>query len=335
MSITDFIKYFDSVTICIADKNLKVERINNISNTNFETNAFRLRVGEKKEYYIKLFFDDNDRKFNEIDLFLVIMSIISDSSGGVKINKIAQQTKTSYCRSVNLNCELIKGDYLIVPMSFKYWKSREKAIKFNLVIHSFKSIDLHLIKSNASLYSHIIIQKCLMEEKKYALLIKKIDDEDGDACIYEIRMIESKTNVTFIIAINENKNKQFSVQLKMKPTEYKCVFTEKNTNENFEFLKTEDLYTTRDDLETKDIIQPLNKKVIAVINHTRNFKNSFELESKNIKNYIQKEVRINKNRKIDVIKAELLVVVSDDQIFFDSLHTNVSIKNNVISLKKN
>ena len=100
-----------------------------------------------------------------------------------------------------IECELTTGNYLIVPMSFKYWQQRGKIVKYNLSVQSLRSIDLKQVKFKSSLLSHIIMKRCFLEKKAYEeeYLIKEIIDSDGNAFIYAIQMIVGKTDVTFIL----------------------------------------------------------------------------------------------------------------------------------------
>jgi hypothetical protein len=165
MSFDEFLEYFDSLTICKINKKLKVKRnlIEFDYDKKYEINAFHLNVEYKTKYYIEINLDDDNRTILSIDLFFVIMSINANN----ELDKIIKQTEDKHCRTAYLECELTKGNYLIVPMSFKYWQQRGKVIKYNLAVQSLRSIDLKQIKFNSSLLSHIIMKKFLLEKKAY------------------------------------------------------------------------------------------------------------------------------------------------------------------------
>jgi len=332
MSFDEFLEYFDSLTICKINKKLKVKRNQLIEfdyDKKYEINAFHLYVKKKAKYHIEINLNDDNRTIVNIDLFFVIMSINANN----ELDKIIKQTEDKHCRTAYLECELTEGNYLIVPMSFKYWQQRGKVIKYNLAVQSLRSIDLKQIKFNSSLLSHIIIKKCIEEPKsnvkKY--LIKEIIDLDGDACIYAIKKVLGKTDVTFIMAKNLNKKKHFSVQLEIKPNKFRYKYIKKDTTPEVSFEipeLVEVLQSTRNNLETRDLILPLNQRVIAIINHTRDEEKVFKDRMVDFKKYKCESVYLIETFKIEIIESEL-IEVTHVNIFSDYLHSNIPVGNNI------
>jgi hypothetical protein len=332
MSFDEFLEYFDSLTICKINKKLKVKRnlIEVDYDKKYEINAFHLNVEYKTKYYIEINLDDDNRTILSIDLFFVIMSINANN----ELDKIIEQTEAKHCRTAYLSCELTEGSYLIVPMSFKYWQQRGKILKYNLIIQSVdESLDLKQIKFNSSLLSHIIMKKFLLEKKAYEAkyLIKEIIDSDGDAFIYAIKMFVGETDVTFIMAKNLNKRKHFSVQIEIKPNKFRYKYIKENTTPevSFEIRElVEELQTTRNNLETRDLVLPLNQRVIAIINHTRNVEKVFEARMVDFKKYECESIFLIETFNIEIIESEL-IEVTHVNIFSDYLHSNIPVGNNI------
>ena len=328
MSFDEFLEYFDSLTICKINKKLKVKRnlIEFDYDKKYEINAFHLYVKNQAKYYIEVNLDDYNRTVVNIDLFFVIMSINKNK----ELDKIIKKTEARHCRTAYLECELTAGNYLIVPMSFKYWQQRGKIIKYNLSVQSLRSIDLKQVKFKSSLLSHIIMKQCFLEKKAYEeeYLIKKIIDLDGNAFIYAIQMIVGKTDVTFIMAQNLNKKKHFSVQIEIKPNKFRFKYIKENTTPevSFEIRElVEELQSTRNNLETRDLILPLNQRVIAIINHTRNVEKVFENRMVDFKKYECESVFLIEKFKIEIIQSEL-IEETHVNIFTDYLHSNIPIE---------
>jgi hypothetical protein len=322
MSFDEFLEYFDSLTICKINKKLKVKRnlIEFDYDKKYEINAFHLYVKNQAKYYIEVNLDDYNRTVVNIDLFFVIMSINENN----ELDEVIKQTEARHCRTAYLECELTTGNYLIVPMSFKYWQQRGKIIKYNLSVQSLRSIDLKHVKFNSSLLSHIIIKNCFNDD----YLIKKVIDSDGNACIYAIKMFVGKTDVTFIMAQNLNKKKYFSVQIKIKPNKFRFEYIKKKTTPKVSFEISElveELQTTRNNLETRDLILPLNQRVIAIINHTRNVEKVFEDRMKDFNKYKCESVFLIEKFKIEIIESEL-IEETHVNIFTDYLHSNIPIE---------
>ena len=332
MSFDEFLEYFDSLTICKINKKLKVKRnlIEFDYDKKYEINAFHLYVKNQAKYYIEVNLDDYNRTVVNIDLFFVIMSINKNK----ELDKIIKKTEARHCRTAYLECELTAGNYLIVPMSFKYWQQRGKIIKYNLSVQSLRSIDLKQVKFKSSLLSHIIIKKCFDKPETYEekYLIKEIIDSDGiNACIYAIQMALGETDVTFIMAQNLNKKKYFSVQIEIKPNKFRFKYIKENTTPEVSFYIpeiTQELQTTRNNLETRDLVLPLNYRVIAVINHTLNFRKIFEDANKKMDDYM----RISSSRidafEIEIIDSEL-IEETHVNIFSDYLHSNIPVENKI------
>ncbi len=216
-------------------------------------------------------------------------------------------------------------------MSFKYWQQRGKILKCNLIIQSenekLKSIDLKHVKFNSSLLSHIIMKKCSYID----YLIKEIVDSDGNAFIYAIKMVLGEIDVTFIMAKNLNKKKHFNIQIKIKPSKYTCNYIKENTipEESFKIPEiVQELHTTRNNLETRDLILPLNQRVIAVINHTFNFRKVFQESNKNMDDFTMKSSSRIDAFEIEIIESEL-IKLTHVNIFSDHLHSNIPVENKI------
>jgi hypothetical protein len=331
MSFDEFLEYFNSLTICKINKKLKVKRnlIEFDYDKKYEINAFHLYVKNQAKYYIEVNLDDYNRTVVNIDLFFVIMSINENN----ELDEVIKQTEARHCRTAYLECELTEGSYLIVPMSFKYWHQRGKIIKYNLAVQSLRSIDLKQIKFNSSLLSHIIIKKCFEKPETYEekYLIKEIIDPDGNACIYAIQMALGETDVTFIMAQNLNKKKHFSVQIEIKPNKFRFKYIKENTTPevSFEIRElVEELQSTRNNLETRDLILLLNQRVIAIINHTKNIEKVFEDIMKDFNKYKCESVFLIEKFKIEIIESEL-IEETHVNIFTDYLHSNFPVENTI------
>ena len=88
------------------------------------------------------------------------------------------------------------------------------------------------------------------------------------------------------------------------------------------------LQSTRNNLETRDLILPLNQRVIAIINHTRNEEKVFKDRMVDFKKYKCESVYLIETFKIEIIDSEL-IEVTHVNIFSNYLHSNIPVGNNI------
>ena len=145
-------------------------------------------------------------------------------------------------------------------------------------IHSEERFDIFEEKYDFDLLSEAVLTQSLsfVEDKR-----KSFIHFDGNVTIYYY-FIE---DLCFVIADNKNKNKNFYVEMEIKPQKFK-LFTKKkktdllscllNVKDYFEYELELDITSTRGSLKTNDLIPSLKHQIIAVLVRSVNFEKIYK-----------------------------------------------------------
>jgi len=262
MEFEAFVTYFSSIDICETNFNLIEKRISGNFDFNAKNNfVFRIIVYEESDFHINLFQDINNRlKYDRIDFWFLILTINND-----KIDKIIFESARLIINKANVAIRLWPNNYLLVPMSFKYFQEENKKIKYNIALHSTKHFDIVKEMCDSALLSNIIIKMSQSNN-----IIKEIKDKEGNAIIYKIN--NYKDNVTIFTVKNLNVKKNLAIKMNIIPNIFRSKLQKISNklllDDEIIIEKSQEIKSSRKILESRDFIRPLKQQIIAILVHS-------------------------------------------------------------------
>ena len=209
--------------------------------------VFRIIVYEESDFHINLFQDINNRlRYDKIDFWFLILTINND-----KIDKIIFESARLIINKANVAIRLWPNNYLLVPMSFKYFQEENKKIKYNIAFHSTKQFDIVKEICDSNLLSNIIIKMSQSNN-----IIKEIKDKEGNAIIYKINNYKDNLSIKINIIPNIFRSKLQKISNK--------IFLD----DEIIIEKSQEIKSSRKILESRDLIRPLRQQIIAILVHS-------------------------------------------------------------------
>lgn len=245
ISLSDLMKYFDSIDICKVRSDWRETRINGTlpSNARESFKLVKLTVFYPSEVEIGLFQEGmrsikSDNK-NPVDLCVLILR---DSTNSVQaFGPLVESSQRQIRSFVGCSKMLEPGEYILIPLAFNLWTLSTKSVvkhNFVLTVHSSKALMVEEVDTSHPKYQYAMASAVL------ELTVAKGKREGVRDTVTVYSLMHGWSGGFFVV---ENRNADRCLHIK-------CDCTESSN-----------VVSTRGVLRTADCIPPLHRQVLMIL----------------------------------------------------------------------